>query len=176
MPSSLFWLLGLAALLLVAVRRYIRPRSSWTSFRANALARAERTHRAAERATEAISDVEALQPLRAALRDMLPPPGVSVRELDAGPAEVRVRVTSPRASLMLRLVHSPYRRTGRPPATPAGVWLLTIQLVSASDASPLPGAALPEESFDDLAACAARLQTLVADPASARRSAHAPSD
>lgn len=184
MSSSLFWLLGLAALLLMAVLRFVRPRSSWTTFRAGARARAEQTRRETERATEALTDTEALLPLRAVLRDMTPPPGVRLRELEAGPEEVRVLVTSARASLILRLVHSSCRRTGRSPASPAGVWLLTVRDAEtltenardAEDDAFRPRAVCPEEVFADLAACAARLETLVADPASARRSIHAPSD
>ena len=68
MPPSLFLLLGLAALLLIAVLRFVRPRSSWSAFHAGALVRAERTRRETERATEAISGAEALLPLRALLR------------------------------------------------------------------------------------------------------------
>ena len=179
MPPSLFLLLGLAALLLIAVLRFVRPRSSWSAFHAGALVRAERTRRETERATEAISSAEALLPLRALLREPIVPSGVELHELDAGAEEVRVLVTSPQASLMLRLTHSPYRRADHFPAPPAGLWLLSIR--DAVDAAPRPEASSPdaeymEETFDDLAACAARLQTLVADPSSARRSLHAPSD
>ena len=179
MPSSLFWLLGLAALLLVVVLRFIRPRSSWAAFRAGALARAERTRREAEQATEAISDAEALLPLRALVRELAVPSGVSLHELATGPEEVRVRVTSPQASLMLCLAHSSYRRAIHSPASPAGVWLLTVRDAGSNTSQPdaaFPDTGYTEEAFDDLAACAARLQTLVADPASARRSLHASSD
>lgn len=168
MPSSLFWLVVLAVLPLVAMRRFIRPRPSWTAFRDHALAHAERTRREAERATGAIADSEALEPLRAALRELTPPAGILVRELEAGPGELCARVTSPQASLMLRLAHSVCRRTGRTPVSAAGVWILTVE--DGPTADPI------QETFDDLAACAARLQTLIADPASARRSVHAPSD
>lgn len=179
MSSSLFWFLGLAALLLVVVIRFVRPHSSWTAFRAGALVRAERIRRETERATEAISDAEAILPLRALLRELTVPSGITLHELDAGAEEVRALVTSPQASLMLRLTHSSYRRTDHFPASPAGVWLLSIR--DAEDNTPQPDASSPDtghrkETFDDLAACAARLQTLVADPASARRSLHAPSD
>lgn len=186
MSLSLLWLLGLAALLLVAVIRVARPRASWEAFHAGALADVERIRRETRRASEAICGAEALLPLCALVRELPLPAGVSVRESvheeDAGQAEMRVLVTSPRASLMLRLTCSICRLPGSRRMAPAGVWRLAVRDAGSGSAGPdvwpdvWEGVWPVEESFDDLAACAARLRNCVVDPASALESIHAASD
>ena len=219
MSLSLLWLLGLAALLLVAVIRVARPRASWEAFRAGALADVERIRRETRQSSEAICGAEALLPLRALVRELPLPAGVSVRESvreeGAGPAEMRLLVTSPRASLMLRLTCPTCRLPGSRRMAPAGVWRLAVRDVGSGSTGPDAAArnvghdiapdggpdicpdigpvASPdvwegvwadiwqgvwpvEESFDDLAACAARLRNCVVDPASALESVHAASD
>lgn len=186
MPPSLLWLPFLAVLLLLLVIRLMRPRASWESFRAGALADAERIRQEARRATEAICGEEALLPLRALLRELPLPAGISVREEDAGPEELRMLVTSPEASLMVRLSCSACRKAGHL-TLPGALWLLALRDAGTASAGTeafapdvwvdsRPGIWPVEESFDDLAACAARLQNLVVDPASALESLYASSD
>ncbi|MCH5276629.1 MAG: hypothetical protein J1E80_02215 [Desulfovibrionaceae bacterium] len=191
MPSFPLWLPGLAVALLVLVLRFMRPRASWDSFRAGALADGERIRRETRRAAEAVCGEEALLPLRALLRELPLPAGVSVREESAEPEELRVLVTSARASLMLRVRCVSCRRAGRRLMSPAALWLLAARdarsgaaASGAALADPWPdrspdiwqGAWPAEERFTDLAACAARLQNCVADPASALESLHVASD
>lgn len=189
MSLSLLWLPGLAVVLLLFVIRLVRPRASWESFRAGAQADVERIRSETRRAAGAVCGEEALLPLRALLRELSLPSGVLVREENAGPEEMRVLVTSPRASLMLRLRCSPCRAPGRL-AAPTARWLLAVRAAGAGAGGPeiapdighgiapdLWSGVWPfEEHFDDLAACAARLQSCVADPASALESFHAVSD
>lgn len=182
MSFSLLWLPALAVFLLVAVIRLVRPRVSWEAFRAGALADVERIRRETRQASEAICGAEALLPLRALLRELPLPAGVSVMEETAGPEEMRVLVTSAQASLMLRLTCSVRRLPGSRRMSPAGVWRLAVRDAGSGSAAPdvspgiWQGSWPVEESFGDLAACAARLQHYIVDPASTLESLHVPSN
>lgn len=150
--------LALAAVLFVAYRRFVRPRSTWEAFRREAGERAQAVGRELLRANEAISDAEALEPVLAALAEMPLPPGVDLTVRRTGPGQAVAEVTSDAASYMLRLSHSRYRPAGMPGAAHAGAWLLNVEN-AAGGAEPIP-----PESFDDLAAYVERLQTLLAAP------------